>query len=223
MRASLGRAPKPAARLAAVGIAVLITLVVLGAGYGLQRATLRSPTQGELVAAQIEQTLLWYRYVESEVHVPGEPVRRGQCLESWLPRRKGKPKGRGARIAFSDGERLLLGDRRILRIRDGSAGPLAPIAAVQLAGCGRALTQYIYAHLVDGRRASAVRTTFLGRPADSLHVGARRTRFTLFVDPETHTPVGLRVRADGVTSWSRVRQIRLTPARKQAFLRRFNG
>jgi hypothetical protein len=224
MRATVGRGPRTAARFAAAGTAALIVVVVIGAGYGLQAATLRAPTHGELVAADIEQALLWYRYVRSEIHVTGQPVRQAECLEGWLPRRPGRPRGRGAWVAFSDGERLLLGDRRVERVAPGRhPSPLPPVAEVQLAGCGRALTGYIYAHLVDGRRAAAQPASFAGRPADLLSVTTRRTRFKLYSDPETHAPLGLRVYADGMTAWSRVRQVRLTPSLKRAFLMKFDG
>lgn len=213
----------------AVTIALAIAGVAVGAGYGLQRAALREPPRGERLAARIEGRLLQYRYVRSTIHIPGEPARRAECLEGWLPRKDGRPAGRGAEILFADGEKLLLGDRKAVRV--GAAPkpvPIPPIAEVQLAGCGRAITNHIYGRLVGVRRISARATTFLGQQARSLGVRTRRTRFWLYVDRRTLFPIGLRVEAKrkggwSQTAWSRVRQVKLTPELRRNFNRKFGG
>lgn len=207
-----------------LAVALCVAAVVVGAGYGLERAVLRTPLRGERVAARIEGILLRYRYVTSEVHVPGVRDVRAECLEGWEPGTRGRPAGRGARVAFSDGERLIVGDRRIARIRPSrSRTVLPPVAEVELAGCARILTNHIYAHLVGGRRTHAVPTTFRGEPALSLHVRTDRTRFDLLVHPRTYAPLGIRVEANGITAWSALRQIPLTPSLKRAFLARFDA
>lgn len=220
----------PSRRVAAaaqtLAVALVVAAVVVGAGWAAQRVVLRPPSAAELAAARIEGALLRYRYIESEIHVAGEPVRRAECLEGWEPRRPGRPAGRGARVAFADGERLILGDRRVIRVeRAAQPTRLPPVAEVQLAGCPRALTNHIYAHLVSIRRIHAKTTSFRGRPALSLRVRSKRTLFTLFVDRETLEPIGLRlrVRSRGIEAWSLVRPVRLTPPLKRAFLRRFDG
>lgn len=222
MRASPSR--RAAAVVQTVAVAFAVSAAVVGAGWAAQRGILRSPTEAELAAARIEGALLRYRYVRSEIHVDDEPVRRAECLEGWEPRRPGRPAGRGARVAFADGERLIMGDRRIIRVaRAAHPTRLPPVAEVQLAGCPRALTNHIYSHLVSIRRIHARETSFHGRPALSLRVRTYRTRFTLFVDPVTLEPFSLRLRSRGVFAWSEVRPVKLTPAVKQAFLARFDG
>jgi hypothetical protein len=216
---------RPVARAAeAVVIALAIAGTAVGAGYGLQRAALREPPRSERLAARIEGRLLQFRYVRSTIHIPGEPPRRAECLEGWLPRKDGRPAGRGAKILFADGEKLLLGDRKAVRLAPAPRPVLIPpIAEVQLAGCGRALTNHIYGRLVGIRRIAARKATFLGKPARSLGVHTRRTRFWLYADLKTLFPVGLRVEARGTTAWSRVRQVKLTPELRQDFNRKFDG
>lgn len=218
MRASLRR------WATTLAVALLVAAAVVGVGYGLERVVLRAPLRGELVASRIEGILLRYRYVTSEVHVPGVRDVRAECLEGWEPGARGRPAGRGARVAFSDGERLVVGDRRIARIRPArSRTVLPPVAEVELAGCARLLTNHIYAHLVGGHRTHAVPTTFRGDPVLSLHVRTDRTRFDLLVRPRTYVPLGIRVEANGITGWSVLRPTPLTPRLKHAFLERFDG
>jgi hypothetical protein len=207
-----------------VAIALLVTAFVVGAAYGAQRAVLRTPKKGELRAARLEGALLRYRYMTSVVHVAGEPVRHAECLEGWEPGANGRPAGRGARVIFSDGERLILGDRRVARI-EGAANPtrLPPIAEVQLAGCPRSLTNHVYGRLVGRPRTQALPTHFAGHEALQMHVPGRRSTFDLYVDAHTLQPLGLQVKSRGVTGWSVVRPQKLTTALKHAFLERFDG
>jgi len=207
-----------------VAIALLVTAVVVGAAYGAQRIVLRTPKKGELLAARVEGALLRYRYMTSVVHVAGEPVRRGECLEGWEPGKHGRPAGRGARVSFSDGERLILGDRRVARIV-GADNPtrLPPIAEIQLAGCPRSLTNHVYARLVGQPRTQALQTRFAGHKALVMHVPGRRSTFDLYVDAHTLKPLGLQVKSRGVTGWSVVTPQTLTTALKQDFLERFDG
>lgn len=215
---------RTAATFRTVTIALLVVGVVAAAGYGLQRALLRSPPQGELVAADIEGMLLQHRYITSVVHIPGVPTRRAECLEGWQPGRNGRPAGRGARIIFSDGERLILGARHIARITPPSHPTrLRPIVEVQLAGCGRSLTNFIYNRLLGSRRSKAEPGRFRGRPALFIHVRTRRDRFDLYVDPETLSPLGIKVETERLTAWSTLEPVRLTPELKQDFERRFDG
>jgi hypothetical protein len=221
MRASPSR--RAAAVVQTLAVAVVVSAAVAGAGWAAQRAILRSPTAPELAAARIEGALLRYRYVRSEIHVDDEVVRRAECLEGWEPRRPGRPAGRGARVAFADGERLIMGDRRIIRVeRATHPTRLPPVAEVQLAGCARALTNHIYSHL-SFQRTPARKATFLGRDALSLRIRTPRTRFMLYVDAATLEPFGLRLRSRGIEAWSSVRPVKLTPPLKQAFLARFDG
>jgi hypothetical protein len=213
-----------AAVLQTVALALLVAAVVVGAGYAAQRVVLRSPTHGELLAAKVEAALLRYRYMTSVVHVAGEPTRRAECLEGWEPGKNGRPAGRGARVSFSDGERLILGDRRVARIVHAQNPTLLPpIAEVQLAGCPRSITNHIYGRLLGSPRTHAVAVRFAGRPALRLHVKTRRSVFDLFVDGRTLAPLGMQVVSRHVTGWSVVRPVKLTTARKQAFLERFDG
>jgi hypothetical protein len=222
MRVGPRRRAAAAARTALV--ALLVAGAVCGSGYGLQRVALRAPTQGELLTARAVGVLLRYRYVESDIRVAGRPPLHAQCLQGWLPGHKSRPAGRGARVILSDGERLLLGDRRILRLTRGSTRtPVRPVVAIELAGCPRPLTNHLSQRLIGGTRASAVPVTFAGRPALRMHVRTLRTRFDMFVDRRTLEPLGVRVEAYGVIGWSAVRPTPLTPAVKRAFLRSFDG
>jgi hypothetical protein len=220
MRASRSRRAAAAAQTLAVALA--LSAVVVGASYGVQRGLLRAPTHGELVAARIEAVLLRYHFIHSTIHVAGEPVRTSMCLEGWEPGVKGRPAGRGARVLFSDGERLILGDRRVSTIT-GAANPtrLPPIAEIQLAGCARSMTNHVYGRLIGSHRTHAAATSFHGLPALYLHVHTRRDIFDLVVDRRTLVPIGVRLGVNGIEAWSSIRPVRLTPARKRAFMRSF--
>ena len=209
-----------------IGIALAVAGLVAGAGYGLQRGVLRAPTAGERAAADIDGWIAQYRYVTSEIHLAGKPVVHGECLEEWVRRTRGRPAGRGARVAFSTGERLVVGDRRISRVRSAASSlGLAPVAEVELAGCGRALTNHIYGRLVGSRRISAAPAVFRGEHVLRVHVRTKRGRFDLFVR-RTHRryePAGIRVTTPQGNGWSVLRPVLLTPARKRVFNARFDG
>jgi hypothetical protein len=205
-------------------VCLLVAAVVLAAGYGVQRVALRAPTAGEKLTARSVGVLLRYRYVESELRVAGQPTLKARCLQGWMYGENGRPAGRGARLLLSDGERLLSGDRRVVRIYRGRTGALlSPVAELELAGCPRPLSDHLSARLIGGRRAQAVPATFQGKPALRMHVRTTRTRFDLYVDRHTLLPLGLRVSADGVVGVSHVRPLPLTPAEKREFLENFNG
>lgn len=205
-------------------VCVLVAVVVLAAGYGVQRVALRAPTAGEKLTARAVGVLLRYRYVESELRVAGRPPVTARCLQGWMPGTNGRPAGRGARLVASDGERLLSGDRRIVRLSRGTTeSPLSPVAELELAGCPRPLSDHLSAKLIGGKRPEAVATTFDGRPALRMHVRTVRTRFDLYVDRHTLIPLGLRVTAKGVVGTSRIRPLTLTPAGKRGFLEQFDG
>lgn len=205
-------------------VAVLVSAVVVAAGYGLQRAVLREAPQGELVAARVDQTLLRYRFVRSTIHVAGRPVRRAECYEGWYRKPNGRS-ARGARVLFSDGERIEASARGVKRIAAGATeATLPPFAELELAGCARALTARIYARLVGHERTRAVPADFMGRPARKLHVRLPRDRIDLFVHPETLVPLGLRVETKHAVGWSVLEPVRpLTSAVKRDFVRRFDG
>jgi hypothetical protein len=208
-----------------LAVAVVVAAVVVGAGYGLERSVLRAPTRGELVAAEVQGNVAQYRYITSEVHISGSPTVRGECLEGWQHRARGRPAGRGARVAFSDGERLIVGDRRILRLEPSKhPSRLAPVAEIELAGCGRLLTNHISAHLVGGHRVYAVPATFRGMPVMKLHVRTLRTRFDLYAGRgyKKWIPVAIRVTTSRGDGWSLLKPVMLTPERKRAFVARFN-
>jgi hypothetical protein len=219
------RAGRMAAAAQTVGIAVLVAAVVVGVAYGAQRVVLRSPAHGELLAARIEGALIRYRYVKSVVHVTGEPARTAECLEGWEPGRNGRPSGRGARILFSDGERLILGARRVMRIAPGARpSRLPPTTEVKLAGCARSLTNHIYTRLVtQGKPMRAAPATFAGRPAYKLRVKTRRDRFVLYVDAKTLAPRGLSAKARHAGGWSTITTVRLTTRLQRDFRKRFDG
>jgi hypothetical protein len=209
-----------------LAVAFAVAAVVVGAGYGLQRSVLRAPGPGEIAAAEIDGWIAQYHFVRSEIHVPGRPVVRGECLEGWQPAVNGRPAGRGARVLLSNGERLVLGDRRIARIRAARVPlGLLPVAELELAGCGRALTNHIYGRLVGVHRARAVPDTFRGAHVLRVHVRTHRSRFDLLVTrrDRRYVPVGIRVSTRTGSGWSALRPVLLTPERKRAFLARFDG
>lgn len=206
-------------------IAALVSAAVVGAGYGLQRALLRAPLDGELVAARVDQALLRYRFVRSTIHVAGERARRAECYEGWYRRPNRRTYSRGAQILFSDGERLEVSAVGVKRIAAGAtATRMPPFAEVELAGCARALTSRIYARLVGHRRTRAVPADFMGRPALVLHLRLPRDRIDLFVQPRSLVPLGLRVETKHAVGWSVVDPVRpLTGPVKRDFVRRFDG
>ena len=154
----------------------------------------------------------------------GEPVRRAECLQGWRPNRNGHPTGRGASVLFSDGERLVFGNSNVVRLKPSSRPiRLPPIAEVELAGCTRPISNRLYAKLIDGTRPRAEATTFEGAAALHMHILTLRTRMDVYVDPNTLRPLGMRVEANGVVGWSRLRAVTLTTAIQQRFLRRFSG
>ncbi|TML86248.1 MAG: hypothetical protein E6G08_12120 [Actinobacteria bacterium] len=214
--------------LAAAARTALIALVfagaVCGAGYAVERIGLRAPTDGERVTAKAVGVMLRYRYVQSKIRVAGRRPMTAECLQGWMPRRPGRPAGRGARIILGDGTRLLVGDRQIKRLQTGtSKPPLAPVVAVELAGCPRPLMDHVAKHLIGGTRAQAVPVSFSGRPTYRVHVRTPRTRFDVYVDRHSLVPLGVRVEARSVVGWSNIRTKQLTPALKRAFLERFGG
>jgi hypothetical protein len=214
--------------LAAAARTALIALVfagaVCGAGYGVERVGLRAPTDGERVTAKAVGVMIRYRYVQSEIRVAGRAPMTAECLQGWMPRRPGRPAGRGARVILSDGTRLLAGDRQIIRLHPGtSRPPLAPVVAVELAGCPRPLTDHVAKRLIGGTRARAVPVAFDGRHAYRVHVRTLRSRFDVYVDRHTLAPLGVRVEARGLVGWSSLRTKPLTPALKREFLERFDG
>lgn len=212
---------RPALRSAA--IAAIATGALVGAAFGAQVWILRTPAHGELLAARVVGMLARYRFLDSTIHLAGEPRRHGECLQGWEvpPGRRGS---RGARVLFSDGERLLMSRGRVRRLRPGTLPePLPPVAEVQLAGCARSLTGQLYAHLVGLRRVEAVPRDFMGHPSLMLHVRTKRDRIDLYVARHTLLPLGLRVETRRAVAWSTVDPVRLTPAREQSFLARFEA
>jgi hypothetical protein len=204
--------------------ATLVAATVCGLGYAAQRLLLRTPTRAELVAAHAVGVAVAYRYVESEIHIPGRPVVHAACLEGWEPEVNGRPGGRGAQIVFSDGERLVLGDRRIARITKGPiTSKLPPFAAVELAGCPRSLTNRIAMKLVDGSRSRAVPVAFAGVRALGIRMRTKRAVLNVYVNRDTLVPLGVRVETAGIVAWSRVHPVLMTPARQRAFRAKFNG
>jgi hypothetical protein len=213
-----------AAVLPTIAIALLVAAAVCGAGFGLQRLVLVQPSRAELLAANSVGVLIGYRYITSEIHVAGEPVRRAACLQGWVQSRKGRPAGRGARISFSDGERLILGDRMLIRLHPAARPTRLPlIAEVDLAGCTRLITDRLYAGLVGGREPRAQAATFDGAPALRMHDRTLSIRLDLYVHRDTFKPLGIRVDAGGAVGWSRLRAVPLTLAIKQRFEERFGG
>lgn len=209
-----------------VAIAILVALAMAGAGYGAQRLLLRTPPHGELVAAHAVGELPRFRYSRAVVTIAGGTTRRAECLEGWevIPGRKHRVVGRGAEVIFSDGERLRVGAHRVIVVRPGrDRSLLPPVAELELAGCGHVLANYINGRLTGLHRIYAVATTLHGRRAYRLHVRTTRTRFDVYVDRETLRAVGVHLETRYATAWSRVEQVRLTPALKQSFLRRFVG
>src|SRR5437879_6073677 len=130
-----GSRRRPVAAVCTAVLCLLVAGTVLGGGYGLLRVSLRTPTDGERVAARAVGVRLRYRYVESDIRVAGRPRLTSRCLQGWLPQKGDHPAGRGARVVFSDGAHLLAGDRQIALVRNGTTKlPVRPYILVQLAG-----------------------------------------------------------------------------------------
>lgn len=215
---------RPAAAVGTVSIALAVALGVAAAGYGAQRLLLRTPPRAELVAAHAVAELPRFRYSRSVVHIAGARPRRAECLEGWETiRHNGRQLiGHGAQVLFSDGERLRVGLHRIVVVTPGrDRSLLPPIAELELAGCGRILANHVYANLVGGRRTYAVRELLGRRDVYRIHVRTRRMHVDMFVDAKTLRVVAIHLETRYATAFSHVRQVRLTPALKQSFARRF--
>ena len=218
---------RPAAAVGTtVAIAIVVALAVTAAGYGAQRLLLRTPPRSELVAARAVGELPRFRYNRSVITIAGGTTRRAECLEGWevIPGRTHHVVGRGAEVLFSDGERLRVGAHRVIVVRPGrDRSLLPPVAELELAGCGHILGNYINERLAGIHRVYATPTTFHGRRAYKFHIRTRRTHFDIYVDRETLRALAVHLETRYATAWSRVEQIRLTPALKQSFLERFVG
>jgi hypothetical protein len=218
---------RPAAAVGTtVAIATLVALAVAGAGYGAQRLLLRTPPQSELVAARAVAELPRFRYNRAVVTIAGGTTRRAECLEGWevIPGRKHQVVGRGAEVIFSDGERLRVGAHRVVVVRPGNdRSLLPPVAELELAGCGHVLANYINAKLTGEHRVYAVATTWNGQRVYRFHLRTKRTHFDVYVSREKLRALAVHLETRYTTAHSRIEQVRLTPALKQSFLRRFAG
>lgn len=221
-----GRRPRLPAAATTATVAFGVALLVTAAAYGAQRLVLRTPPHSELVAARAVGELPRFRYSRSTVRIDGAQPRSAECLEGWevIPGRRRRVVGRGAEVIFSDGERLRVGAHRVIVEHPGSQKSLLPpVAELELAGCGRVLANYINDRLVGVHRVYATPTTYHGRRAYSFHIRTRRSRFDVLVDRETLRALAVRLATRYTTASSRIYQVRLTPALRQSFLRRFAG
>jgi hypothetical protein len=213
---------RAAAAARVTAIALVVALAVAASAYGSQRLLLRTPPQGEQIAAHIVEALGWYRYRTSVVHVRHRPALRAECLEGW--QREGRHLVRGGSVIYSDGQRLRHGRHRIVVAHKGrDVIRLRPIFELELAGCGRDIANDIAGALMRARRPRAVPSFFAGHAAYRVRIRVHRAQMEVFADRASLGLLGIRLLTPSWGAWSRIQHVKLTPALKQSFLRRFYG
>ena len=179
-----------------LGVAGALVAAVVGGGFALQRAALRSPPQATLVGLRAASWFERYRLVDSTITLDGR-VLHGRCLQDWFQvagRRR-----RGATLHLDDGYVLLAVPPHTLEPSGGSAATrtTSPLVLMELAGCPRVLARRVQT-LAQQRRG-------LSYTGDRLRFALKATRVTLALDPRSGKPMGVDLVARGTKGTSRLR------------------
>jgi hypothetical protein len=166
----------------AVVVAGLVATVVVAAGWTLQTVGLPRAGRGNIAAARASEWLLRYRFTESTLTLRGR-VERGRCFHGWF-NDHGHWK-RGTLLVLDSGASIAAVGRHDLAV-DG-AWSLAPLAALELAGCTNVLGPRLASLAVSDDDVHVGRSSASGRPVLTLHLD----RMTLLVNPRTKRPLGL--------------------------------
>jgi len=179
-----------------LGVAGVVLAAVLGGGFALQRAALRSPPQPTLAGLRAASWLERYRLVDSTITLGGR-VFHGRCLQDWF--QAGGRRRRGAVLHLDDGYVLLAVPPHTLEPSGGSAATrtASPLVLMELAGCPRVLARRVQT-LAQQRRGLSLK-------GDRLTFELKATRVTLALDPRSGKPVAVNLVASGTKGVSRLR------------------
>lgn len=171
-----------------LGVAGAVVAVVLGAGFLVQRAALRSPSAATLAALRAGVWLERYRLVDSTITLDGGRVVHGRCLQDWIEA-EGRRR-RGAVLRLDDGYVLLAVPPHTLNATGGPPATKAtsPLVLMELAGCPRVLARRLQT-LAQQRRGLTLTGTTLG-----FRLKGTRVRLTL---DSSNRPTAIRVAASG--------------------------
>jgi len=184
-----------------LGVAGALVVAVLGGGFALQRATLRSPPQSTLVGLRAASWFERYRLVDSTITLDGR-VLHGRCLQDWF--QEAGRRRRGAVLHLDDGYVLLAVPPHTLEPSGGlpATRTASPLVLMELAGCPRVLARRVQT-LAQQRRG-------LSLTGDRLTFALKATRVTLEVDRRSGKPLGIHLVARGTKGASRLRFTRVT-------------
>ena len=180
------------------GVAGAVVAVVLGAGFAIQRATLRPPPAATQAALRAAAWLERYRLVDSTITLGDGTVVRGRCLQDWF-HAEGRRR-RGAVLHLDDGYVLLAVPPHTLQPNGGTPATrtASPLVLMELAGCPRVLARRVQT-LAQRRRG----LTYTG--GRNLTFELKGTKVTLMLEPGSGKPVGVRLAASGTSGTSRIR------------------
>ena len=204
--------------------AVGVTAVVCGLSFGIQAATFKEPTKGQLMAATVSRWFLEYRYVTAVMRIHRHGVLRSQCIQGWYPVPKKKWAQRGAAVLLSNGKKLLaIGSPPVIVEGRGSDVSDLPRAELELAGCARVMVTRLAAVLVKDQPVTVRDAKFHGRGVLELRLPTHPTKISLLVEPKGRKPVGVIVRGrGGVRGTSEIRLQKLTSTQVMYFRQVFH-
>lgn len=180
-----------------LGVAGALVAAVLGAGVLVQRVALPSPGSARLAAVRAATWLQRYRLVESTFSIAGGRTVHGRCLQDWFV--AGGRRNRGAALRLDDGFVLLAVQPHTLVSSGGSAAErsLSPLVLLELGGCPRVLARRLDTLAQQHRGVTLV--------DHQLRFTLKATRITMFLEPRTGKPLGLKIVARGTSGTSRLR------------------
>ena len=194
------------------GVAGAVVTAVLGAGFLLQRATLKDPPRASDAALRAASWLERYRLVDSAFSIDGSRVLHGQCLQDWFD--AGGRRRRGALLRLDDGLTLLAVPPHTLTESGGTATTRAasPLVLMELAGCPRVLARRVQT-LAQQRRG-------LTLEHGSLAFDLKATRVTLALDPVSGAPTAIRIATRTAHGAGHIRLAAVTTRIRRELLRK---
>lgn len=166
----------------AVAVASLVATVVVAAGWTLQAVGLPAAHRGNIAAAGAAEWLLRHRFTESTVTFRGRVV-HGRCFHGWFDDHEHRR--RGTLLLLDTGASITAVGQHELAV--GGLRPLAPLAALELAGCTNVLGPRLASLAVSDADVGVGRASASGRPVLVLHLD----RLTLLVNPRSKQPLGI--------------------------------
>ncbi len=187
-----------------IGLATAVAVVVAGIGLSLQTGVLPGAAPGRLAAVRAVRWLERYRYAASTLRLDGHQV-RGRCFHGWFGG-GGDRSLHGTELELADGLSVQALENQL--VTRGTT-TLAPLNALELAGCTRILGSRLATLAVDAPTVTMRRARFDGTRVLALHA----ERLTILVAPRSDRPLG--VELHGVQS--SIRLLPITRARLEPF------